>query len=215
MKSARWILLFTAAAVLSGCAMNMLPSKDPWYAQHYFLMQKFEQDAYRAMSENGRLEFQKIFWAERAPAARAEFDRRLAYIDQTFRRENSAQPWNTDRARIYLLNGSPASIEYSQNDAWGMQGAGGGAAGGAAGINSRTNEDIQANTLEVWSYPYQQYLVAYAFNFQPPNKWKAVSMTAGGARYIGDLESMNRMGVWGPKDPDGYTRKLDELLAIK
>ena len=207
MKSARWILLFLAAAFLTGCAMNMLPSKDPWYAQHYFLMQKFEQDAYRAMSENGRLEFQKIFWTERAPAAKAEFDRRLAYIDKTFRRENSAQPWNTDRARIYLLNGSPASLEYSQNDAWGMQ--------GAMGSSSRSGEDIQANTLEVWSYPYQQFLVAYAFNFQPPNKWKAVSMTAGGARYIGDLEAMNRMGVWGPKDPDGYARKLDELLAIK
>jgi GWxTD domain-containing protein len=144
-----------------------------------------------------------------------EFDKRLAYIEQTFRRKNSAQPWNTDRARVYLLNGNPASIEYSQNDNWAMQTGGGAAASGAAGINSRSGEDIQANTMEVWSYPFQQYLVAYAFTFQPPNKWKAVTMTAGGARFIGDLEQMNKMNQWGPKDLDAYVRKLDELKAIR
>jgi GWxTD domain-containing protein len=203
----RWILVAAAAIILTGCAMNMLPTKDPWYAKHFFIMQDFERKAYTQMSENGRLELQKVFWTERAPAARIEFDKRLAYCEQTFRRENSAQPWNTDRARVYLLNGNPASIEYSQNDAW--------VGFGATGASSRSGEDIQANTLEVWSYPYQQYLVAYAFSFQPPNKWKAVTMTAGGARYIGDLEQMNKMSQWGPKDPDAYVRKLDELKAIR
>lgn len=215
MNKTRWIVLAAAALVLTGCAMNMLPTKDPWYAKHFFIMQDFERKAYSEMSEAGRLEFQKIFWTERTPAARVEFDKRLVYIEQNFRRENSAQPWNTDRARVYLLNGSPASLEYTQNDNWAMQTTGGAAMTGAAGVNSRANEDIQANTLEVWSYPYQQFLVAYAFSFQPPNKWKAVTMTAGGARYIGDLEQMNKMTQWGPKDPDAYVRKLDELKAIR
>jgi GWxTD domain-containing protein len=214
MKSMRWVLLLAFGFVLVGCGVSMLPSKDAWYAQHYFIMQKFERDAYHGLSENGRLEFQKVFWTERSPAARAEFDKRVAYCIEAFRRENASQPWNTDRARIYLLNGRPASVEYTQNDNWGMQSVTGSNMSGAAGVNARAGEDIQAYTLEVWSYPFEQYLIAYAFNFQPPNKWKAVTMTAEGSRFIGELEMMSRTKTWGPKDPEGYARKLEELKTI-
>jgi GWxTD domain-containing protein len=214
MKAMKWVLLLAVGFSLFGCGASMLPSKDSWYAQHYFIMQKFERDIYRGLSNNGRLEFQKVFWAERSPAAKAEFDKRIAYCEEAFRRENAKQPWNTDRARIYLLNGRPASIEYAQNDNWAMQSVTGTAASGAAGVNSRAGEDIQANTLEVWSYPFEQYLISYGFNFQPPNKWLAITMTAGGSRFIGQLETMSRTSTWGPKDPDGYARKLEELKTI-
>jgi GWxTD domain-containing protein len=213
MKPTGWILVFASALVLVGCGVNSLPSKDSWYAQHYFIMQDFERTVYRGLSENGRLEFHKVFWAERTPAAKAEFDKRVAYCEETFRRENAKQPWNTDRARIYLLNGRPASVEFSQNDNWAMQ-MGGVPSTGAAGVDARAGEDIQANTLEVWSYPFEQYLLVYGFSFQAPNKWRAVTMTAGGSRFIGDLEKTNRTGIWGPKDPESYARKLEELKTI-
>lgn len=208
MKTGKFTALGLIVLGAMACGMNSLPSKDSWYAMHFFIMQDFERNAYRSMSENGRLEFQKIFWTERNPQIKAEFDKRMDYIDKNFRRENFNQPWNTDRSRVYLLNGSPASIEYKQNDAWpGL--------GGVAAANDRSNEDIQANTLEVWSYPYDRTIVAYGFTFQPPNKWKAAAMAAGGARYIGQFEAYSKSQVWGPKDPEGYGRKLDELKAIK
>jgi len=215
MKRTSWFLLFASVVILAGCGVNALPSKDSWYAQHYFLMQDFERNIYRGLTDNGRLEFQKVFWAERPAAAKAEFDRRVAYCEENFRRENSKQPWNTDRGRVFLLNGKPASVEYSQNDNWGMQTPAGAGATGAAGVNARSGEDIQATTLEMWSYPYEQYLVAYAFSFQPPNKYRAVTATTGGgARFVGELEMKRRPPFWAPKDPPGYARKREELKTI-
>jgi GWxTD domain-containing protein len=213
MKTVKFTALGLIALWTMACGMNSLPSKDPWYAMHFFIMQDFERDSYRSMSGNGRLEFQKVFWAERKPELKAEFDKRMDYIDKNFRKENSKQPWNTDRSRVYLLNGSPASIEYKQNDAWTMQAVSGGI--GASGVTDRTGEDIQANTLEVWAYPYDRQLIFYAFVFQPPNKWKAGTMAAGGARYIGQLEAYSKSQFWVAMDPEGYLRKLDELKAVK
>jgi GWxTD domain-containing protein len=214
MKKTSWLLLLASAFVLAGCGVNALPSKDPWYAQHYFIMQDFERSLYHGLTDNGRLEFQKVFWSERSPAAKAEFDKRVAYCFEAFRRENAKQPWNTDRGRIYVLNGRPAQVEYAQNDNWAMQSARGSAMSGAAGVNARAGEDIQANTLEVWSYPYQQYLISYGFSFQAPNKWTAITMTSGGSRFVGELEMQSRTTTWAPADPEGYARKLEDLKTI-
>jgi len=197
----------------AACGMNMLPSKDSWYAMHYFIMQDFERKTYGGLSEAGRLEFQKLFWSMRTPGQKIEFNRRIAYCTDAFKRENFKQPWNTDRARVYLLNGSPASIDYVQNNDWVSKGATGGV--GAVSTNDRLGEDIQANTLEVWSYPYNQYIVVYGFSFQPPSKWKPAPMTASGARYIGELERRNKLEVWRPIDGDAYIAKMNELKSIK
>jgi GWxTD domain-containing protein len=213
MKAAKIIALILAGSFLAACGASMLPSRDPWYAMHYFIMQDYERAAYRALTDNGRLEFQKLFWDVRKPEAKGLFDARMAYINDNFKKENFKQPWNTDRARVYLLNGSPASIEYAQNNDWAMTIRQGGSTSNNA--SSRSGEDIQATTLEVWSYPYDRFIVAYGFSFEPPNKWKAAGMAAAGARYIGELELANKSDVWGARDPDAYARRLEELKTIK
>jgi GWxTD domain-containing protein len=213
MKSTKIIVLILAGSFLIACGANMLPSRDPWYAMHYFIMQDYERGAYRALSDNGRLEFQKLFWEARSPEAKKLFDARMEYIENNFKKENFKQPWNTDRARVYLLNGNPASIEYTQNNNWALSIREGGSASNNA--TSRSGEDIQATTLEVWSYPYDRFIVAYAFSFDPPNKWQAVTMAASGSRYIGELELNNKSAVWGAKNPDAYARRLEEFKTIK
>jgi GWxTD domain-containing protein len=213
MKATKIIALILVGSFLAACGVNMLPSRDPWYAQHYFVMQDYERSAYRALSDNARLEFQKLFWEARSPEVKKLFDARMDYIAANFKNENFKQPWNTDRARVYLLNGNPASIEYSQNNDWSMTFHQGSSTASVA--TSRSGEDIQATTLEVWSYPYDRFIVNYGFYFDPPNKWRAVTMSAGGARFIGELELNNKMAVWGALNPDAYFRKLEELKTIK
>lgn len=55
---------FHAAAValltivfLASCGVNLMPTKDVWYAQHYSIMQDFERSAYRTLSEAGKKSF--------------------------------------------------------------------------------------------------------------------------------------------------------------
>lgn len=201
-------VLGTAAGVV-----NALPKKDTWYTMHYFLMQDYERKAYKSLSANGKLEFQKIYWEFRSPAAKEEFDRRMAYIEPTFRNENSSQPWNTDRARIYLLNGRPAGVEQTQNDAWVGAVTVPGAQTGVS--QDRTGEDIQGKTLEVWSYPFNRQVVVYGFSFQPPNKWRQAQISASGGRYIEALEKQSRLQTWGPGDEEAYKAKLAELKSVK
>ena len=135
------IVLGLALLAVAPGVVDAAAKKDAWYAQHYFLMQDYERKAYKALTPNGKLEFQKIYWEFRSPAIREEFDRRLAYIEPTFKNENSAQPWNTDRGRIYLLHGRPAGIDQRQNDFWTGQYT---PPGAQAGISSdRSGEDIQ------------------------------------------------------------------------
>jgi GWxTD domain-containing protein len=192
--------------------LNAMP-KDNWYAQHYFLMQDFERKAYKGLTANGKLEFQKVYWEFRTAAQKEEFDRRIAYIMPTFKNENSSQPWNTDRARIYLLNGRPAGVDQRQNDAWTSQRVPPGAMTG--GSRDRSGEDIQGSTLEIWSYPYDRRVCEYAFTFQPPNKWVQVQISASGGRYIQGLEKRSRVETWGPSDEEAYKARLAELKAIK
>jgi GWxTD domain-containing protein len=213
MRFSKIAALVLICGFFAACGLSMLPSKDSWYAQHYFVMQDFERKIYGDLTDAGRLEFQKLFWSMRTPNQKIEFDRRIAYCNDAFRRENFKQPWNTDRARVYLLNGSPASIDYVQNNDWVSQGATGGR--GVSSTNERLGEDIQANTMEAWAYPYNQYIVVYGFTFQPPNKWKAAQMTAAGSRYIGELEQRNKLEVWRPVDANADIAKMNELKSIK
>jgi len=203
------LIVFGAATVF----LEALPKKDTWYTMHYFLMQDYERKAYKKLSANGKLEFQKVYWESRTPAAKEEFDRRLAYIEPTFKNENSSQPWNTDRARIYLLNGRPAGVEQKQNDFWTGQVTVPGAQGNVS--QDRSGEDIQGRTLEVWSYNFDRRVVQYAFSFSPPNKWVQVQISAAGGRYIQGLEKQSRTEIWGPVDEGAYQAKLDELKSVK
>ena len=208
----KMFILFLALVSAGACSMAMMPSKDPWYAQHYFIMQDFERETYRSLSDAGKLDFQKLFWEARPAQSKAEFDGRLAYIDLNFKRENFEQPWNTDRARVLLLNGKPAHIDQRQNDNWGMA-VPVGVPGGVT--TERAGEDVGASTVEVWSYPFENQIVEYGFLFQLPNKWKQSQGSAAASRYMGGLEKQNRLSVYGVRNEDDYKQKLEALKAIK
>jgi len=193
---------------LSGCGINLVPSKDDWYAKHYYIMQDFEWKLYKELSPTARLEFQKMFWEVRTPEAKAEFDKRVEYCMKAYKKENSRQPFNVDKAHVFLLNGAPVQIEYDQNTNWTMQ--------GAVVASDRSGEDVAANTAEVWTYRYGQWLVKYVFAFRPPNEWKLVSQSAvGDSRYLGQFELENKNDLYGIKDLDEYKQKLEALKAIK
>jgi GWxTD domain-containing protein len=214
-----WLVLaaiFAAAVLTAGCSAGLMPTKDVWYTQHYYIMQKFEQDAYRKLSDAAKPRFQALFWEARSPEAKKLFDSRMEYILKTFGKENRSQPWNTDRSRVYLLNGSPANIDYKQNTAWAMQAglaAGNVGSTGAAGTE-RSNEDVQAMTSEVWTYPHKDHLIEYTFNFAQPNEWR-MQIRADQNRYLGELELYNRQAVFGPVNPQDYQAKIEALIAVK
>lgn len=197
------VILGPAAVIASA-----LPKKDVWYAQHYFLMRDYERKAYKNLSVNGRLEFQKLFWEARLPAAKVEFDLRMDYIMPKFKDENSAQPWNTDRARIYLLNGRPADVVWIQD-------GGNNAAVRFNQPSDNVGENIEGKTREVWTYPFEPQLVKYHFSSSPTNKWVQVQPSASEGRYIQALELRSRAQTWGPIDEGAYKAKLDKLKAIK
>lgn len=199
-----------AVLCLCACGMSLMPSRDAWYTQHFFILQDYERQAYKDLTPAGKLEFQKVYWEARIPAVKAEYDARISFITKNFQAENRLQPWNTDRARIYLLNGSPASIDYRQNDDWGTR-----TGFTASSSTSRSGEDVSGTSIEVWTYPYGPYFVLYAFKFEPPNKWTAVQTSMTDVRYIGELERGNRRLTFGPADEEAYRTRLEALKDVK
>jgi GWxTD domain-containing protein len=206
-------VLVALGAVLIGVLALAAPGvsaipKDAWYTQHYVIMQDFERKAYRSLSEEGRKSFQELFWAARSSDARAKYQARIEYVSKNFWKENSKQPWNTDRSRVYLLNGSPASIEYDQNVNFASP-----LPGQPVDSTSRTTEDVGANRAEIWLYPYDKYFIKYTFIFVQPYQWK-ITQTTGG-RYLGELETYNRNVTFGIADPEKYRQDLAGLEKKK
>lgn len=212
----RFLAVVISLIILSSaCGINSLPSKDSWYAKHYYIMHDYERDIYKHLTPEGRLEFQKLFWEARQPIAKEQFDSRISYIEKVYKTENHAQPWNTDRARVYLLNGPPAQIDYKQNTDWVSQAIESSGASGVQGGMDRTKEDIQANTAEIWIYPYKSFFVYYVFTFQPPNTWKLNPSTFQNNRYLEQLENMNKDIAFAIKDEEDYKAKLNALPKKK
>jgi len=213
MKKLQCVWLVPAALLtLSACGVNTMPSRDEWYTKHYYLMQDFERQAYKQFSPAARLEFQTVYWEARDPKSKKIFDERMDFVMKTYKRDNARQPWNCDRARIYLLNGPANQVEMAPNDRWGTQF---GVGEGAAGVSDRTNEDISANTLEVWTYRYDKYLVQYAFIFNAPNEWRLSPSRFAGNRYLGALEIWSKENTFPIRDPGEYKFKLEELKSIQ
>ena len=196
------ILTFAARASAA------IPKKDAWYTQHYIIMQDFERKLYRDLSIEGRKKFQDLFWAARTPEARAKFQARLDYVIKNFWKENSKQPWNTDRGRTYLLNGSPASIDYDQNVSFGTM-----LPGQVADNANRSGEDVGANRGEIWIYPFDQYFIKYTFAFVQPSQWRITQTT--GNRYLGELETFNKKVTFGLVDEAAYKQSLEGLAKNK
>ena len=184
--------------------ISALP-KDAWFTQHYIIMQDFERKAYRTLSAEGRTAFQGLFWAARTSEARAKFEARLEYVKKNFWKENTRQPWNTDRSRVYLLNGSPASIDVDQN----VDFASIVLPSQTAPATNRSNEDVGANRAEVWIYPYDQYFIKYTFVFVQPYQWRITQTT--GNRYLGQLENYNKNVTFGIADLEKYKQDIANL----
>jgi GWxTD domain-containing protein len=198
--------------MLASCGISLIPTKDVWFTQHYIIMQDFERNAYRTLSDAGRLGFQELFWKYRTAQAKEMYQGRLEYVKKNFWKENSSQPWNTDRSRVFLLNGSPVAIDYDQNVSWGSVNLPGQA--GAAGTD-RSNEDVQANRAEIWTYQFRQSFVKYAFVFVTPNSWKTTAMPASGNQYRGELEDSSRNVDFGISDLTAYQQELAVLEKKK
>jgi GWxTD domain-containing protein len=210
-KLALAALIPAAAMVLASCGISSMPSRDEWYTKHYYIMQDFERDAYKHLSPAARLEFQKLFWEARDPKSKAVFDERMDYVMKTYKRDNYRQPWNCDRARIYLLNGPPNDVESKQNNDFATsvaQGVGGGVASGS----DRTNEDVSAVYQEVWTYRWDIYLVNYTFTFRQPNEWR---YSSGSGRYLGELEKWSKVNTYGILNRGDYDLKLEGLKSVK
>lgn len=210
MKNKKDLCFFIITALISvlaltGSGVGAIPKKDAWYTQHYIIMQDFERKAYRALSADGRKAFQELFWAARTSDARATFQARLEYVKKNFWKENNQQPWNTDRSRVYLLNGSPASIDVDQNTSWGSVAL----PGQMAQATNRANEDVAANRAEAWTYQYDKYLINYIFAFVQPYQWKITQTT--GSRYLGEFETYNKNVTFGIVDIERYKQDLAAL----
>jgi GWxTD domain-containing protein len=200
------IALLVAAVLLpAACGIRLAPSKDTWYTQHYIVMQNFEKDLYVQLSAEAKVQFQNRFWAFRSPAARGEFETRLSYVMTAFKKENSQQPWNTDRARIFLLNGSPVSIDYQENEDWA-----GGAITDPRFRADRSDEDIGARLGEVWTYTYEKYLVSYMYTFRKPGEWRLLDRMTGN-QFRGELETRSREKDYGISDLEAYRAEIEKL----
>jgi GWxTD domain-containing protein len=214
-KPRSWQSLCAVGAILFSVVMVVarvsaaLPTKDAWYTQHYTIMQDFERKLYRSLSAEGRKGFQELFWAARSPEARAKFKERLEYVLKNFKQENRMQPWNTDRGRTYLLNGSPASVDYDQNVDIAMTLL----PGQQSQSTSRSNEDLGANRAEIWIYPYDKYFINYTFAFVQPSQWRITQTT--GSRYLGELETYNKTVTFGIVNEAAYKQELEGLAKKK
>ena len=207
-----WFAVLVLIVLLAGCGMTLVPSRDSWYMQHYIIMQDMERETYKALTAEGKLQFQARFWQSRPAESKTIFDKRLSFALKQFKRENSAQPWNTDRARIYLLNGTPQSVDYKQMDNWQMTAREG---EGSNVMTDRSNEDIQARTAEVWTYQYREQYITYNFLFDRPKNWKLDTGAFSGNRFLGASEKENRENTFPIVDLDAYKTELEKLKTIK
>jgi GWxTD domain-containing protein len=211
LSAAAAVLLLAGIMTTAGCGVSMMPTKDTWYTQHYYIMQVFERDIYRHLSDTAKAEYQAYFWQARRPEAKQLFDKRMEFVMKTYAKENRNQPWNTDRGRVFLLNGSPASIDYKQNTEW----AGGvREGGGITGATERVGEDVQAMMNEVWTYQHAGQTIYYTFSFVVPNEWR-MQIRMDQNRFLGELEQYNRSVVFGPMNPEEYRNKVESLRDVK
>ncbi len=201
---AGFLFLILAAA----CSLNTMPTKDVWFTQHYPIMQDFERTAYRSLTEKGKMDFQELFWSSRSAESKEAFDTRMAYVKKTLWKENSQQPWNTDRGRVYLLSGSPASIDYDQNTDFNLTRLPGETAQSA----DRTREDVGANRAEIWTYPFNRYRIVYTFVFVKPSQWKQVLSSD---RYIQEFEDFCKTETFAIQDEAKYKEALAGLAMKK
>lgn len=204
----KWAVLLSFA-ILVGCGVNLLPTKDEWFALHYFIMQDFEKTTYRDLTPEDRAKFQTMFWEARTSEARQEFQKRLEYVNKVHKNENPLQPWNTDRSRIYLLNGPPAYISevkgFDTNDYRG------GDPDKKYTVVSRSGEDITSMTAVVWQYQHKEQPVRYTFQHSSPREYKLQSI----GQFEKEFEQFNKDTLYRIVDKEKYAAGLQSLKKSK
>jgi GWxTD domain-containing protein len=203
----KWAVLLSLAVVV-GCGVNLLPTKDEWFAVHYFIMQDFEKTIYLELASEDKLKFQTMFWEARTSEARQEFQKRLEYVNKAHKDENPSQPWNSDRSRIYLLNGPPAYISevkgFDTNDYRG------GDPDKKYTVVSRSGEDIMSMTAVVWQYQGKDRPIRYTFQHASPREYRLQSI----GQYEKELENFNKNTLYRIVDQEKYAAGLQSLKKI-
>ena len=208
----KWIVVLVLLC-LSACSINLLPSKDKWYAERYIIMQEFEWKVYKELSLAGREQFQELFWKVRDRSAHETFLKRSNYVTKNFKKESSSRPWATDRGRIYLLNGNPAEIRYVDNTNFGSRTITAAEMGAGRNVD-RSKEDIAARMSELWVYPYRGNFITYQFDFVQPKSMK-LSTNISDSQFRGELELYSRVAIYRILDVKKYLEQLEELKKIK
>lgn len=197
----KWAVLLSFA-ILVGCGVNLLPTKDEWFALHYFIMQDFEKTTYRDLTPEDRVKFQTMFWEARTSEARQEFQKRLEYVNKVHKNENPLQPWNTDRSRVFLLNGPPAYIsEKTGFDTYDPRIA----------AQDRSGEDITSMTAVVWQYQHKEQPVRYTFQHSSPREYKLQSI----GQFEKEFEQFNKDTLYLIVDKEKYAAGLQSLKKSK
>lgn len=209
-----FLLLCLGFLCFSACSIGLMPSKDPWYAQHYIIMQGFEWDTYKALSPAAKAQFQELFWKVRDPQARQIFESRLKVATESFKKESSSNPWNTDRGRIFLLHGKPAELRYVEDTSMGGRMISSEVQERIQENVNRSREDIAARMSEVWVYPFKGYMVNYQFDFRQPRQWK-LSTNMSESAYRDEFELYSRTVTYRIIDVEKYKQQLEELKKIK
>ncbi len=193
-------LVFISYLFFTNCKGKLIPTGDIWFSKHYIIMEDWERNFYKSLPEEGKLKFQQIFWQFRSPKSFELFEKRLQIIETQFKRENYSQPWNTDRARIFLLNGSPSHISYSESSSWYAP----------QDRLEKDNEDIQARMIEVWDYSFEGGTVKYEFFFNPPNEWR-LNSTVYRDPFLKEFERRNKERFFGVLKKKEYEKELEKL----
>ncbi len=193
-------LLVISLGFFVNCGAKLIPTGDTWFAKHYIIMQDWEREIYKSLSKEGKEKFKNLFWQFRSPKSQALFENRLKVIDLQFKKENHAQPWNTDRGRVFLLNGPPAHIDYKESTRWYS----------FEEHSPRENEDIQARMREVWRYSFEGGVVEYYFDFYPPSEWRLDS-TVYRNPFLKEFERINKEKNFGIIQKDKYEKELEQL----
>jgi len=102
----------------------------------------------------------EYFWKIRQPGLQDLFEERLQYTSVFFHDANN--PWQSDRARIYLLAGEPTVVRYYQE--------------GRETVESGMPQSGDILLWIYWSAGIGE--TVYAFEFVPPEKWR-LSMDTG------------------------------------
>ncbi len=174
-------------------------------------MQDYERTLYRTLSEEPASSGFRSFSGRPAiPMPIKLFQERLDFIVKAYkRRRNADQPWNTDRGRIYILNGPGRRRHRPEHGLGGrsLQGA----ATGAWAVD-RNNEDVQAFRTEIWTYSVRSQYAKYVFVFRAPNESGLSAAAVENNQFISLLENYNKTvddsGLYGrPNTNPGRSRK--------